>query len=248
MQPHVQTLNDFSNGILNLILPPRCFNCGEILSENHSLCPTCWNSCVFISPPWCNLCGWPFPYEVPDKYLCPHCFRLPPEYVQCRSALAYQEGSRPFILKFKQGDGTHLAPGLAKIMLRVGNDILSRSDLLIPVPLHWKRLFLRQYNQASLLSTHLSELTGVPTHTGILKRIRSTSKQGHKSYKERHVNVKGAFMIPPDKVSYIKNKSVTLVDDVFTTGATINECTRILGLNGVKEVRVLTLARVITSM
>lgn len=247
MTPHVQTLHNFSKSLLNLILPPRCLSCAEILSEHHSLCSTCWNACVFISHPCCNLCGWPFPYEVPDKYLCPHCFRLPPVYVQCRSALAYQEGSRPFILRFKQGDGTHLAPGLAKIMLRAGSDILSKTELLIPVPLHWRRLFVRQYNQSTLLAMYLSGLTGIPTQTGIIKRIKATSKQGHKTYKQRHLNVKGAFVVSADKAALVKNKSVTLIDDVYTTGATINECARILQSNGVKEIRVLTLARVITS-
>jgi len=151
-------------------------------------------------------------------------------------------------LKLKQGDGTYLVPALSKLMMRVGQDILSHTDLLIPVPLHWKRLFMRQYNQATLLSYHLTHLTKIPTHTNLIKRHRATPKQGHQNRKERYANVRGAFMIPEGKSSLLKGKSLTLIDDVFTTGATLTECARILLKGGAKEVRVLTLARVITPL
>ncbi len=230
---------------LDLILPPRCFGCGEAASEHHILCPNCWKNCTFLSPPWCAFCGWPFPYETPGEALCPSCYRHPPLFSQCRSALAYHEGTRGFILKLKQGDGTYLAPGLSRLMMRVGQDILSQTDFLIPVPLHWRRLFLRQYNQATLLSYEITSKTNIPTRTDLLKRHRSTKKQGHQSRKERYANIHGAFAIRFGKASHIKGKRVTLIDDVLTTGATLSECARILLDGGAKEVRVLTLARVI---
>jgi len=133
-------------------------------------------------------------------------------------------------------------------MFRVGQDILSKTDLLIPVPLHWTRLFMRQYNQATLLSNQISHLTTIPTRTGLIKRHRSTPKQGYQNRKERIANVRGAFIVPFDKKPLIKGKSLTLVDDVFTTGATLTECARVLLKEGAKEVRVLTLARVITPL
>jgi ComF family protein len=151
-------------------------------------------------------------------------------------------------LKLKQGDGTYLAPGLSKLMVRVGQDILAKTDILIPVPLHWKRLFLRQYNQAALLSNHITDQTSVPTITGLIKRHRSTPKQGRQNRKERAANVRGAFTVPLEKKPLIKGKCLTLVDDVFTTGATLTECARVLLNEGAKEVRVLTLARVITPL
>lgn len=238
----------WSRLFLDLVLPPRCFGCGDITSEHHVLCPNCWKNCSFLSSPWCALCGWPFPYEMPDQALCPSCYRLPPLFVQCRSALAYHEGTRGFILKLKQGDGTYLAPGLSRLMMRVGKDILSQTDLLIPVPLHWSRLFLRQYNQATLLSNQITHQTSIPTRTDLIKRHRSTPKQGHQNRKERYANVRGAFTVPFNKTSFLKGKRLTLIDDVFTTGATLNECARILLNGGAKEVRVLTLARVITPL
>lgn len=238
----------WSQSFLDLILPPRCFGCGDITSEHHTLCSDCWKNCTFLSSPWCTLCGWPFPYETPEQTLCPSCHRLPPLFVECRSALAYHEESRRFILKLKQGDGTYLAPALSKLMMRVGQDILSHTDLLIPVPLHWKRLFCRQYNQATLLSNQITQQTSIPTRTDLVKRHRSTSKQGHQNRKQRYANVRGAFSIPPEKSALFKGKRLTLIDDVFTTGATLTECARILLNGGAKEVRILTLARVITPL
>lgn len=234
--------------LLNLILPPRCFGCGSLTTEHHTLCPPCWKNCTFLSSPWCALCGWPFPFETPYQTICPSCHRLPPLFVECRSALAYQESSRRLILKLKQGDGTYLAPGLGKLMMQVGQDILSKTDMLIPVPLHWKRLFFRQYNQATLLSCQITRHTNIPTRTDLLKRHRSTPKQGHQSRKERYTNVRGAFTISSGKASFLQGKRLTLIDDVFTTGATLTECTRVLLNEGAKEVRILTLARVITPL
>jgi ComF family protein len=234
--------------LLNLILPPRCFGCGTHTTEHHTLCAACWKNCTFLASPWCTLCGWPFPFETPFQTLCLSCHRLPPLFVECRSALAYQEESRRYILKLKQGDATYLAPGLSKLMVNVGQDILKETDMLIPVPLHWKRLFFRQYNQATLLSSHITRQTNIPTRTDLLKRYRSTQKQGHQSRKERYANVRRAFTIPFDKASFLKGKRITLIDDVFTTGATLTECTRVLLNEGAKEVRILTLARVITPL
>lgn len=230
---------------LDLILPPRCFGCGEPTSEHHVLCPRCWKDCAFLSSPWCSVCGRPFPYETPGQTLRPSCHRLPPLFTQCRSALAYQEGTRGLILKLKNGDGTWLAPGLSRLMIPAGQDVLSQTDLLVPVPLHWKRLFLRQYNQATLLSRQITLYTGIPTCTDLIKRHRSTRKQGHQTRKERHANVRGAFTVLSEKKPFLQGKRLTLIDDVFTTGATLNECARTLLRGGAKEVRALTLARVI---
>ena len=245
---HSLLIQPYASSFLDLILPPRCFGCANIVLEHHTLCSHCWKECTFLSSPCCSLCGWPFSFEILEQTLCAACHHLPPLFTQCRSALAYQDSSRSFILKFKHGDATYLAPGLSKLMMFAGQDILSQTDLLIPIPLHWKRLFMRQYNQAALLSYHLTHLTNIPTRTDLLKRHRSTQKQARQNRKERQANVRGAFIIPDQKLSILAGKSVTLIDDVFTTGATTTECTRILLKGGAKEVRVLTLARVITPL
>lgn len=238
----------FIHLFFDLILPPRCFGCGEEVTEHHALCIPCWKACTFLSSPWCNACGWPFPYAPSGQTLCLSCHRQSPLFTQCRSALAYQEGSRGFILKFKQGDATWLAPGLSQLMMRAGQDILSQTDVLVPVPLHWKRLFWRQYNQAFLLSQQITRRTHIPTRTDLIKRCSSTRKQGHQSRKQRYENVRGAFAVPAGQEAFLQGKRLTLIDDVLTTGATLNECARVLLGAGAKEVRALTLARVITPL
>ena len=236
------------HALLDLILPPRCFGCGNPTSQHHSLCGPCWANCRFLIAPWCAVCGRPFPYAPQgheSQATCLSCHQQPPLYSQARSALAYDEGSRRFVIKFKHGDGTYLAPALSTAMMRVGREILANTDVLIPVPLHWRRLFWRQYNQATLLSLGLTRQTGIPTRTDILRRRRATPPQGHQNLKERYTNVRGAFVMPSEKAAVIKGKRLTVVDDVLTTGATITECTRTLLNAGAKEVRILTLARVI---
>lgn len=234
--------------ILNILLPPRCFGCGAVVSTLQTLCPPCWTKCTFLSPPWCILCGWPFPYETPEQTVCLPCLHRPPLFVQSRSALVYNEGCRSFILKLKHGDGTHLTPALGNLMLRVGEDILAETDFLIPVPLHWRRLSWRQYNQATLLSRQISRHTGIPTYTNLIRRHRSTCPQGHQSRKDRYANIRGAFHVPKGQAPFLHQKRLTLIDDVFTTGATLTECARTLLIAGAKEIRVLTLARVIVAL
>ena len=210
-----------------------------------ALCAACWLTCTFLSSPCCFICGWPFPHEMPEGAQCLSCSRQPPDFVQGRSALAYDEGCRGFILKFKEGDATYLAPGLAHLMFHAGRDILFHTDLLVPVPLHWQRLFRRQYNQAALLAGCLASRTGIPTRPDLVKRHRPTPKQGFQNRKARFENVRGAFQVPANKISCLQGKRLTLIDDVYTTGATLNECASALLKAGAKEIRVLTLARVI---
>jgi ComF family protein len=130
-------------------------------------------------------------------------------------------------------------------MLAAGQEILFATDMLIPVPLHWKRLWFRQYNQSALLASHLSVHTGIQLRSDILKRHRSTPKQGMKNRKARHDNVRKAFSVSSRKAAFCKGQRITLIDDVFTTGATLGECAKTLLSAGAKEIRVLTLARVV---
>jgi len=288
--------------LLDLLLPPCCLGCNNIISQHHTFCGHCWKKCNFLAPPWCALCGYPFPYEtspIPDDFtgildprwggifdsiltprvgssegeigdektasdrwpktgkiigngynpfICLSCSHQPPLFAQCRSALAYDEGSRPFILKLKHADSTYLAKGLSQLMVRAGTDIFPHTDLLIPVPLHWKRLFWRQYNQAILLTHHIAQQTRIPMRSDLIRRHRSTPPQGKRNRQERYANVRGAFSIRDQKTPFIKGKRLTLIDDVFTTGSTLNECARILLQAGAKEIRILTLARVITPL
>ena len=158
--------------------------------------------------------------------------------------MLYDEASRKLILGFKHGDRTHAAQALAVWMQRAGGESLAQADALIPVPLHRWRLFHRRYNQASLLAQHLGALTKKPVFPDALRRIRATPSQGHRKRKERQENVRGAFAVAAQHKSALEGKTLVLIDDVMMTGATAEECSRVLLASGAKQVHVLTLSRV----
>ena len=161
-----------------------------------------------------------------------------------RSILSYDDFSKQLILAFKHGDRTELTPILGKFLSLADPTLFEGVDIIVPVPLHWTRRFHRMYNQASILGHKLGQIRNIPCATGILKRIRATESQGHKHRKEREANVRKAFIVvKPDRV---KGKTILLIDDVMTTGATLNECARILKKSGAKEVKVITLYRVLS--
>jgi ComF family protein len=171
----------------------------------------------------------------------------PPRYRRARAVLAYDAHSRRLVLPLKHGDRTDIARACGGWMARAGAELLANADLVAPVPLHWRRLFSRRYNQAQLLARIVidaspSESRLVPD---LLRRRRWTGSQTGLRAKERHDNVRQAFELHPRWTSAVSGKSVLLVDDVLTTGATVEACTRILQRGGARHVDVLTLARVI---
>jgi len=227
---------------LNLILPPRCASCQDMVLETKTLCGDCWENANFITAPFCTCCGLPFEIDVSDKTLCLQCAKKRPSFRSARAVFPYDDFSRPLILAFKHGDRTDLAPTLGAWMTRsAGPVILERCDIIIPVPLHWRRLGNRRYNQAALLAYEISKITGLKTRPNLLKRTRHTPPQGHLARMARQKNLQGAFEVTGD----VEGKSILLIDDVLTTGATLLNCTRTLLQAGAKEVNALTLARVI---
>jgi ComF family protein len=172
---------------------------------------------------------------------------LPPLFTQARAVFRYDEGIKPLILRFKHGDALDLVPRLSTWMIEAGEkaDLFSSLTVLIPVPLHWRRLFRRRYNQASLLAQAIARKTGIPCQTSWLRRKRATPSQGAYNKQQRFVNMRGAFQVPLTKKSALQGSRVLLIDDVFTTGATLTECAQVLLNQGASEVRILTLARVV---
>ncbi len=233
--------------LLDVILPPRCGGCGEPVDETPGLCGECWSRLTFITHPFCEQCGFPFELEIQGELLCGPCLKSPPPYTKLRSVFCYEEKSKDLILRFKHGDATHLTPLLVTWMARTSEDLLQETDLILPVPLHWVRLMKRGYNQAALLARGLSKKTGIPYVPDILKRVRSTVSQGHLSSVERRKNVSRAFCVRETARRKLLEKRVLLVDDVFTSGATVTECVKALKKSGVNDVFVLTLARVVKS-
>lgn len=229
---------------LNLLLPPRCLNCGEYAGGSHQLCGSCWKSLEFITTPFCDRCGHPFIVDQ-SSMICGDCLHTPPLFFRGRSAFRYDSLIRELILKFKHGDATYLAKPLGIWLASSGKELLLKSDVIIPVPLHRWRLFRRRYNQATLLARELSRYSHIPLLTNVLIRHKITESQHGKSRQVRQANVNNVFKIAPEKLALVKKKSVLLVDDVWTTGSTLNACIKTLKRAGAKDVSVLTLARVV---
>ncbi len=161
-----------------------------------------------------------------------------------RAVMLYEGSGRRIALSFKHSDRTDMARPLSLWMSRAGEDVLKNSDLLVPVPLHWKRLFKRGFNQSAILSAQLAKLTGIPFQPDLLKRVRKTETQDGRNRAERFENQKGAIAVTNRHARLVNGKTITLVDDVMTTGATLSACASVLTAAGAAQIRVLVLARV----
>jgi len=219
-----------------------------MVSETHGFCGECWRSFSFISKPMCACCGLPFEYEVQTIHeitLCGSCIEEQPHFKTARSALIYNDASKNIILPFKHQDRTDFAKAMGRLMHTAGHDMIEDADAILPVPLHFTRLFLRRFNQSALLVHVLSKLSDKPMLLNVLKRHRRTQSQGHLSKEMRKKNVHNAFVVHPKNKPQIEGKKLLLVDDVFTTGATANACVAALKRAGAARVDVLTFARVV---
>jgi ComF family protein len=230
---------------LNSVLPPRCLACGSTVEKPGALCSPCWQAIDFLAPPHCALCGLPFEFDVGPSALCGACVREPPAYDRARAVMRYDDHSRGLILGFKYTDRTEGAPAYGAWLIRAGQELLAGTELIVPVPLHWRRLFGRRYNQSALLAQALSRQTRVPVALDALRRHRHTVSQGRLSASERQRNVAGAFAVPAAKQALVRDRRVLLVDDVMTTGSTVSACAKSLRRAGAVAVDVLVLARVI---
>lgn len=235
----------FVRQFFDLLLPPTCGGCGEVVEDSHALCPDCWGALTFLGQPCCDACGHPFAFEVPGQTLCGVCTRERPPFARARAAVLYNAASKDLILRFKHADRTDSTLLLAKWLHRAGAELLVDADVLLPVPLHWTRLFARRFNQAALLALALGRLADKPVMVDGLLRHKKTPSQGHLGVKARARNVQGAFRVSPPRMAALKGKRVVLVDDVYTTGATARMAAKVLRRAGVARVDVLTLARVV---
>ncbi|HSK41461.1 MAG TPA: ComF family protein [Arenibaculum sp.] len=239
--------------LLDMVLPPRCLGCGTVVDAQGTLCVRCCERPTFLGQPWCRRCGRPFELaahsnpcaDADADILCGPCLAGPPPFGRARSVLAYDDASRRLVLKFKHADQIFAAPAYGAWLARTGADLLREADLLVPVPLHRRRLFARRYNQSALLALAAGRLAGVPVRPDLLVRRRPTRPQGGLTRDGRRRNVAAAFAVRPSRVGQLAGRTVVLVDDVLTTGATVSECVRVLKRAGAREVHVLTLARVL---
>ena len=174
--------------------------------------------------------------------ICAVCLDHPPAFDQARSALRYDDGSRDVVLGFKHGDQLHAVKAFTPWLQKAGAELIERADIIAPVPLHYWRLVRRRYNQAALMAADIARGNDKECRSGLLTRTRPTPPQGHLKAGERAANVKKAFAMGPHDV---KGRTILLIDDVLTSGSTVNECASVLKKAGAKRVDVLTLARVV---
>lgn len=231
--------------VLDLVLPPHCPACETTVDEPGRLCAACFRRAELIVPPCCERCGVGFASEAAAglSRSCPGCLDSPPPWRSGRAAFAYDDLSRRLVLPLKYGDRTENAVVLGRHMMRAGRTLLEACDLLVPVPLHRRRLFTRRYNQAALLAHALSRLCGRPVMVDALARVRQTSPLVGQSAAERRNAVADSIRARPHRVGGLRGRHVVLIDDVLTTGATAGVCAEALLGAGAASVDVLAAAR-----
>jgi len=244
LEKQKKALAGLLSAALDTLLPPRCLATGEIVEADGLVSANVWPQLQFIEAPFCRLCGLPFSFAVAGDSLCAPCLEYPPVFDAARAPVVYNDISRQMILSFKYGDRLHAVKTFAPWMRRAGAELIAAADILVPVPLSGRRLRERRFNQSALLAQEIARGTGKGYSPDLLLRTRHTPPQQGLNYKERSLNVRGAFALNEKRKAALSGMHVLLVDDVYTSGATLNECARVLKKSGSASVSVLTIARV----
>ncbi|BDA86104.1 amidophosphoribosyltransferase [Aureimonas sp. SA4125] len=235
--------------VANLLFPPVCAGCRVAVGGPDALCARCWTLLRFIERPYCDVLGLPFSYDPGEGAVSPQAIADPPPFARHRSAVIYDGLAARLVAALKYGDRTDLVPLMASWMGRAGEDLLADAEIVVPVPLHRGRLWRRRFNQSAELARALVRgeaargraLASAPL---ALARVKATRSQVGLGRRQRQENVRGAFKIVPGQRAAILGRRVLLVDDVFTTGATVGSATLALIRAGARDVDVLTFARV----
>src|ERR1700719_2304871 len=229
---------------LDIALPTLCVACREPV-DGEGVCASCWAKLSFIAPPYCPRLGIPFVYDPGPGLLSMEAIANPPAYQRARAAVRYDDVARTLVHALKYQDRTDLAPAMGRWMARAGRELLDGADMLIPVPLHWRRAWHRRYNQSGALARAIERQSSVKVRGDVLRRIRPTQQQIGLSKPQRASNVQGAFKVSTLRQSEIAGRRVILIDDVLTSGATVDACARALLRAKAASVDVLVFARVV---
>jgi|SoiMethySBSTD1v2_1073268.scaffolds.fasta_scaffold1022808_1 ComF family protein len=228
----------------DLIVPPSCLVCRARLGAHHLLCAACWRTVNFIRPPLCDVLGIPLPFDTGERTVSAAAVAHPPAYDRARAVAHYSGAMRTLVHQLKYADRHDARTLLGRWLAETGRDLLPGIEVMVPVPLSRLRLLQRQFNQAAVLAGELSRQTGIPTDPLLLKRTRSTRSQVGMTRDQRRRNVAGAFVVPAPRRAGLRGRNVLLIDDVVTTGATVEACARTLKRAGAARVDVLALALV----
>ncbi|WP_082658127.1 ComF family protein [Paracoccus sp. MKU1] len=240
-------------GALRLVYPPQCLCCGAPVAEEGGLCPPCWREAEFIQGLCCTRCGMPLPgdgignagEEEAGLLICDHCLAMPRPWQQGRAALVYRGSGRRLALMLKHGDRLDLAPALGDWVARAALPLLRPGAVVVPVPVHLRRLLKRRYNQAEMLSQRVARAHGLAHLPGALRRLRHTPMQDHGSIGDRFANVEGAIAVPARMARHVQGRAVLLVDDVMASGATLAASAEALRAAGAGPISVVVLARAV---
>jgi ComF family protein len=226
----------------DLALPPRCPGCAAPVAADRRFCAACWSALRFIGPPWCVRCHLPFDHDAGPGATCDDCLTRPRRHGAVHAAVAYGPIARQLALRLKYGGRIGVADTMAALMMR---QLPTAADLLVPVPLHRWRLWTRGYNQAVLIARAVARAHGTPVAVDALVRTRATPVLRGLSGGERGRAVRGAFAVPPSARARVAGRSVVLIDDIYTSGATADACAAALLDAGAAQVSVLCWARVL---
>lgn len=237
-------ITDFIETLSDLVFPPACHFCDcPDVESGFEICTDCAASITRIEPPLCTQCGLPLAHNIADALLfCGTCLTDPPAYGTARFGVAYEGDLRQALKNFKYNSQLRLSSALGQLLSEAffRHYDSAEFDVMVPVPIHRKKLLERGFNQTVILARKLSVKTGIPLDRNCFKKIVDTPAQARLSRKERQYNLKGSFQV--SRLNVIKDKRILLVDDVATTGSTIREAARTLHKAGAAQVSVLVLA------
>jgi predicted amidophosphoribosyltransferase len=239
----LHSLTALTTRVVDTVFPPRCLACTAATETARGLCPACWADTHFIAGTTCRRCGTPLLGDAGAEDVCEGCTRHPPAWDRGAAAFLYAGAGRRMVLALKHGDRLDMVRPLAAWMARAGRTLIAEADVIAPVPLHWRRLVMRRYNQSAELARRLGREGGRPVIPDLLVRRRATSPQSG-GRDDRTRNQTGAFAVAPWHAAALAGKRVLVIDDVLTSGATLSACADTLRAGGAAGVDVLALARV----
>lgn len=231
---------------IGVVYPPSCIACHQAVGEAQALCARCWSGIGFIERPYCERLGTPFAFDLGAGLLSPAAIADPPVFERARAVCRFDGTARDLVHRLKYGDRLELALTLGRMMHQAGRELIADAAIIVPVPLHRTRLWTRRFNQATALAGIVAKLGGVPLAPVALARVKRTRQQVGLTRAQRADNLQGAFRVPPAARPQVEGRRVLLVDDVLTTGSTVNAASRALLRAGATHVDVLTFARVVT--
>lgn len=231
--------------VLQAVFPPECLGCGVRVDADFGLCGVCWSDTPFITGAHCDLCGTALPGQTPDGevLICDECHRVERPWNKGRAVMRYAGKGRGLVMGLKHADRAEVARAAGPWLMRAAGDLLKDKPLLVPVPLHPIRLALRRYNQSAMLALALGHTSGAQVSVQALRRVRATPSQEGRGRDGRFENLAGAIAPHPRHGKDLSGRSVIVIDDVMTSGATFSAATEACRAGGATQVCVLALAR-----